>query len=227
MLDLPSLHHGARLGCGMKRSLLCSSLALAVIGTFLTPAARAEEDVTEALKKAVQAQLDAPAFRMRSVSTDITSNKTSAVTVELVKPNLLYWKSEENAQVTMEMWSDGKKTYMRQGPAGEIRPAAMDINSLITQARQVNPLETLITKAKDLKFVGNEEVNGVRASVYTFKSLLTGMDSSAKLWISDAESRPLKSETETHRDLKAAPVHKKTVITYEYDPSIKIVVPGS
>ena len=28
-------------------------------------------------------------------------------------------------------------------------------------------------------------------------------------------------------DLKAAPVHKKTVITYEYDPSIKIVVPGS
>jgi hypothetical protein len=149
------------------------------------------------------------------------------VTVELVKPNLLYWKSEENAQVTLEMWSDGTKTYMRQGPAGEIRPAAMDVNSLITQARQVNPLETLITKARDLKFVGHEEVNGVRASVYSFKSLLTGMDSSAKLWISDAESRPLKSETQTDRGIKAAPIHKKTVTTYEYDPSIKIVVPGS
>ena len=188
----------------------------------MTPAARAEEDVTEALKKAVQAQLDAPAFRMRSVSTDITSNKTSAVTVELVKPNLLYWKSEENAQVTVEMWSDGKKTYMRQGPAGEIRPAAMDINSLITQARQVNPLETLITKARDLKFVGHEEVNGVRASVYTFKSLLTGMDSSAKLWISDAESRPLKSETETHRALPKPVLTSRMPCKYDAVPILEI-----
>ena len=53
------------------------------------------------------------------------------------------------------------------------------------------------------------------------------MDSSVKLWISDTNPRPLKSEIETHREMKAAPVHKKTVVTYEYDPSMKIVVPGT
>jgi outer membrane lipoprotein-sorting protein len=209
----------------MKRSLFCISLAVAAVGTSFISTALAEGDVMEALKKAEQAQLDAPAFRMKMVSTDLTSNKTSAVTVEQVKPDLLYWRSEDNGQVTVEMWSDGKKPYMRQGPAGEIHPAPMDVNSLVTQARQVNPLETLITKAREPKLVGHEEVNGVPASVYTFKSLLTGMDSSVKLWISDADSRPLKTDTETQRELKGAPVHKKTVTTYEYDSSIKIVVP--
>lgn len=178
----------------------------------------------EALVNAQKTQLDAPAFRMKMASTD-NETKTSGMTIELVKPDLLYWKSEENGQVTVEMWSDGKKAYMRQGPTGEIQTAAMEISSLVTQALQVNPLETLVTKAHDLKFVEHEEVNGVATSVYSFKSLLMNMDSSVKLWVSDSDHRPIKSEIETHRELKAAPVHKKTIITYDYDPSIKIVVP--
>lgn len=179
----------------------------------------------EALKKAQQAQLDAPAFRMKMVSTD-TGNKTSAMTIELVKPEMLHWKSEENGQVTVEMWSDGKKTYMRQGSAGEIHDSPIDIGSLITQARQSNALETLIAAAKELKFIGHEDVSGTPASVYTFKTAMMGMDSSVKLWISDANSLPLKSEADLHRELKGATINKKIVTSYEYDPSIKIVVPG-
>lgn len=209
----------------MKRSLLCYSLAFTALGTFLGSTARAEENPMEALKNAQKTQLDVPAFRVKMASTD-SNTKTSGMTIELVKPDMLYWKSEENGQVTVEMWSDGKKTYMRQGPTGEIQTAAMEIGSLVTQARQVNPLETLVTKASELKFIEHEEVNGVGASVYTFKSLLMNMDSSVKLWISDADHRPLKAEIDTHRELKAAPVRKRTVITYDYDPSIKIVVPA-
>ena len=210
----------------MTRSLFCSSLAVAAIGTLFISIARAEDDPMEALKNAQKGHVEAPAFRMKMVSTE-ANDKSSGMTVELVKPDLLYWKSEENGQVTVEMWSDGKKTYMRQGPTGEIKPSPMEVSSLVTQARQVDPLGTLIEKARELKFVGHEEVKGVPASAYTFKSVLMNMDSAVKLWISDTNPRPLKSEIETHRELKGAPVHKKTVVTYEYDPSMKIVVPGT
>jgi len=178
----------------------------------------------EALKKAQKGQVEAPAYRMKMVSTE-SNDKTNTMTVELVKPDSLYWKTEDNGQVTVEMWSDGKKTYIRQGPAGVVQPSTMEVSSLLTQAGQVNPLPTLITGAQDLKIVGHDELNGAGASVYTFKSTLVNTDSSVKLWISDVDHLPLKSEVDMHRELKAASVHKKIVITYEYGPSIKIVVP--
>jgi len=209
----------------MKRFLFCSSLALASIGMLLPSVARAGDDPMEALKKAQTAQVDAPASRMKVVTTD-DNNKTSTVTIELVKPDMLHWTTENDGQVAMEMWADGKKTYMRQGPGGEIRESPININSLITQARQSNTLETLVAAAQDLKFVGHENVNGAPASIYTFKSTAMGLDSSVKLWVSDADNCPVKSEAEIRRELKGHTTSKKSVTTFEYGPSIKIVVPA-
>ena len=126
----------------------------------------------------------------------------------------------------MEMWADGKKTYMRQGPGGDIRESPINISALITQARQSNTLEAFIAAAQDLKLVGHEEVNGAPASIYTFKSTAMGLNSSVKLWVSDANNLPLKSEADTSRELKGHTTSKKSVTTFEYGPSIKIVVPG-
>ena len=103
----------------MKRSLFFSSLAATSIGILFISAAQAGDDPMEALKKAQKAQLDAPASRMKVITTD-DNNKTSTVTIELVQPDMLHWTTENDGQVAMEMWADGKKTYMRQGPAGEI-----------------------------------------------------------------------------------------------------------
>jgi outer membrane lipoprotein-sorting protein len=208
----------------MKRSLFCSSLAVAAIGILFISAARAGDDPMEALKKAQKAQLDAPASRMKVITTDDNS-KTSSVTIELVKPDMLHWTTEDNGQVTVEMWADGQKTYMRPGSAGEIRESPINISSLITQARQSNTLDALIAMAQDLKFVGHENVNGAPASIYTFKSTAMSLDSSVKLWISDADNLPLKSEAESHRTLKGHTTSKKAVTTFEYGPSIKIIVP--
>ena len=213
----------------MKRYLFCISLATAAVGTLFISTARAEDDAKEALKKAQKAQLDAPASRMKMISTD-AENKLSTMTIEFVKPDMMYWKMEENSQVKMEMWSDGKKTFMRHGPDGEIKEAPMNMSALITQARQSGSLEALIGMAKELKFVGHEKVNGTSASVYTFKTAIMGLDSVAKIWISDADNRPLKSESETHGELKIGSgpgrtTNKKSAITYEYDPSIKVVMP--
>jgi hypothetical protein len=126
----------------------------------------------------------------------------------------------------MEMWADGSKTFMRQGPGGEIHESPIDLNSLMTQARQSNILETLVAAAQDLKIAGHESVNGTPASIYTFKSTAMGLDSSVKLWVSDADNLPLKSEADTRRELKGHTTSKKSVTTFEYGPSIKIVVPA-
>jgi outer membrane lipoprotein-sorting protein len=214
-----------RLGWRMKRSLFFSSLAVTSIGMLFISAAHAGDDLMEALKKAQKAQLDAPAFRMKIVTTD-DNNKTSTVTIELVKPDMLHWATEDDGKMTVEMWADGKKTYMRQGPAGEIHESPINISSLITQARQSNTLETLIAAAQDLKFVGHENVNGAPASIYTFKSTAMGLDSSVKLWVSDADNLPLKSEADTRRELKGHTTSKKSITTFEYGPSIKIIVPA-
>jgi hypothetical protein len=144
----------------------------------------------------------------------------------MVQPNMLHWTTENDGKVAMEMWADGKKTVMRQGPGGEIRESPIELNSLITQARQSNTLETFIAAAQDLKMVGHEDVNGAPASIYTFKSTAMGLDSSVKLWVSDANNLPLKSEADTHRELKGHTTSKRSVTTFEYGPSIKIVVPA-
>ena len=209
----------------MKRSLFFSSLAAVSIGILFISAAQAGDDPMEALKKAQKAQLDAPASRMKVVTTD-DNNKTSTVTIELVNPDMLHWTTENDGQVAMEMWADGKKTYMRQGPGGEIHESPINISSLITQARQSNTLETLVAAAQDLKLAGHENVNGAPASIYTFKSTAMGLDSSVKLWVSDRDNLPLKSEADIHRELKGHTTSKKSVTTFEYGPSIKIVVPA-
>ena len=72
------------LGWRMKRSFFGSLLALATIGMLFTSVARAGDDAMEALKKAQKAQLDAPASRMKVVTTD-DNHKTSTVTIEMVQ----------------------------------------------------------------------------------------------------------------------------------------------
>jgi outer membrane lipoprotein-sorting protein len=215
----------------MKRSLFCISLGVAAIGTLFVSAARAEDNAMEALKKAQKAQLEAPASRMKMISTD-ADNKISTMTMEFVKPDMMHWRMEENNQVKMEMWSDGKKTFVRHGPGGEVKEAPLSMSAMLAQARESAAVEKLIAMAKELAFVGHENVNGTPASVYTFKTEMMGLNSATKLWISDVDNRPLKSEGETHGEIKigAGPgrkTNKKSVMTYEYDPSIKIVVPAN
>lgn len=209
----------------MKRFLFCGSLAVTSIGMFFVPAIQAGDDPMEALKKTQKAQLDAPASRMKVITTE-ENDKTSTVTIELVQPKMLHWTTENDGKVAMEMWADGQKTYMRQGPGGDIHESPIDLNSLITQARQSNTLETFIAAAQDLKLVGHETVDGAPASIYTFKSTAMGLNSSVKLWVSDSDNLPLKSEADTSRELKGHTTSKKSVTTFEYGPSIKIVVPG-
>jgi hypothetical protein len=215
----------------MRRLLFCISLAAAAIGTLLTSAARAGDDPMDAIKKAQKAQTEAPSCRVKVISTDIDSQKPSTIIMELVKPDLLHFRMEDNGQAKMEMWSDGKKTFMRHGPSGEIKEMPSSMSAIIAQAREQTSMNALLGMAKEVKFVGHENVNGTSASIYSFKTEIAGFTTTSKLWISDADSLPLKAEGETHGELKidAGPGHatnKKSLTTFEYDASIKIIVPA-
>jgi outer membrane lipoprotein-sorting protein len=214
----------------MKRSL--SYLALAVgTGIIFTAVARAADDPVEAIKKAQKAQTDATSCRVKVVSTDLDSQKQSTLILETVKPDQVHFRMEDNGQAKMEMWSDGKKTFMRNGPSGEIKELPANMSAIIAQAREQASISALLGMAKDVKFVGHENVNGASASIYTFKTEMMGFATTSKLWISDADNRALKAEGETHGELKigAGPGHasnKKSLTTFEYDLAIKIVVPA-
>lgn len=214
----------------MKRSLFCISLAAAAIGTLCISAVRAGDDPREAIAKAQKAQTEAPSCRVKIISTDIDGQKPSTIILELVKPDLFHFKMEDSGRVKMEMWSDGKKTFMRRGASGEVTEVPSTMSAIIAQAREQASINALLGMARDVRFVGRENLNGTSASIYTFTTEMAGFTTTSKLWISDADSRPLKAEGETHGELKidagsGHATNKKSLTTFEYDPSIKIVLP--
>ena len=86
--------------------------------------------------------------------------------------------------------------------------------------------------AKDVKLAGHETLDGKAASIYEFTTDLMGLTTDTKVWVSDADSRPLKAEADSHGELKlGARAGRKTnnhaVTAFDYDPSIKITLPGS
>ena len=99
-------------------------------------------------------------------------------------------------------------------------------------ARQASSLDLVLQMADRVRLVGHEPVNGVPASVYAFDALVMGMHAAGKVWVADGDGRPLKAEGEVNGEVKlggrgSRRVHKHSVATYEYDPSIRIVMPTS
>jgi outer membrane lipoprotein-sorting protein len=214
----------------MKCSLSCLALAVGT-GIIFTAVASAADDPVETIRKAQKAQTEASSCRVKVMSTDLDSQKASTIILETVKPDQVHFRMEDNGQAKMEMWSDGKKTFMRNGPSGEIKELPASMSAMIAQAREQTSINALLDMAKDIKFVGHENVNGASASIYIFKTEMMGFATTSKFWISDADNRPLKAEGETHGELKigAGPGHvsnKKSLTTFEYDLAIKIVVPA-
>ncbi len=206
-------------------SRLLFTAASACVLSSVAWAADPKDDVVAAMK----AQNDAPAYRMKMTSTDNSSKAVTSITLESVNPDGLHMKSEAGGVTTMELISDGKRTMMSQG-GGALQEAPAGMSAMIGQARKSATMETMIQAAKDVKLAGHESVNGVPATIYTFGTEMMGLQSTNKLWVSDKDHRPLKSEGEAHGDVQMGSqpgqkVDQKVAIAYEYDPSIKIVLP--
>jgi outer membrane lipoprotein-sorting protein len=212
----------------MKRSLPWP-LAVFLAAAFTTTALA--DDALAVLRKAQQAMLQAPAMRMTMESVDHTKDKTTNLVVEIVNPDEFHSKTTVNGKVTTEVVSDGKKTLIRQGDGG-FHPLPGNTVEMIMNARKSASLESVAEMATDAKVLGQEDVHGTRATVYTFETNAMGLTGLSKVWISDQDNLPLKAERHVAGQSKvsAGPgvkVDRDVTINFEYGPSIKITLPGS
>lgn len=211
-----------------------SRIWLAALALILMPIGAAfagGDDAKDALKKAQAARLDAPAVRMTMVFTDLSTNSVTSMIVEYVKPSSGHTKVVVSGKPMTEMVTDGQKTFMRQGDA-PYREAPTNVGALMMQSRQSAALDALIDTSSDVKLLGHETINGTPASIYTFKTTRLGLDTTAKIWIADSTNLPLKSESETHGEMQVGSspgreVNRTSTVTFEYDPTLKITLPGS
>ena len=204
-------------------SRLLLTAALACAGS-VSVSADPKDDVAAAMK----AQNDAPAYRMKMVSTDNNTKAVTTITLEAVGTDSLHLKTEGGPQ-QMEVITDGKRTMMSQG-GGALQEAPAGMGAMIGQARKSVAMDQMIKAAKDIKVVGHDPLNGVPATEYTFDTDMMGLHSTNKLWVSDKDHRPLKSEGVAKGEMSMGgqpgqKVDQSVSIAYDYDSSIKIELP--
>ena len=190
------------------------------------------DDAKDALIRCQQAQLAAPMCRMTINTKEADTGKASVVVVETAGPNQMHVRQERNGKVMMEMFTDGRKTMVRRGPDGPLVEAPPQVSAMIANLRMSISLQAITNAAKDVKVVGHDVVDGQAATIYTFTTDAMGVQGSSKLWVSDKDALPLKAEEDSTGTLTigldgAGPkARRHSEITFNYDPSIKVVVPG-
>ena len=175
---------------------LFAAATTACLFTSITSRAEPKDDLAAVMK----AQSDAPAFRAKVVTAG------------------------------NGMYSDGQKTLMKQGE-GAFQEAPPQMAAMLTQNSQEAMMQQAMQAAKNVKVSGHEPINGNPATVYSYDADMGGMQSSNKLWVSDKDHRPVKSESDVHGSVAAGAagntdISMKVTSTFEYDPSIKVVMPA-
>lgn len=208
----------------MMRSLLrglCGTLVAAVVASTTV---RAQDDGREALRQAAEAMRQAPAYRATVVD---AGSGSAELSMEVVNPNLLHVRTGMGT----EIYSDGKTILSREGASGAFMPARGNVAAEVALARQMATPDALLAMATGVRFTGRETVNGAPASVYAVDALVLGMRVNARVWVADADHRPLRVNGEVDGEAKLGGsrpgrrIHRNAVVTYDYDPSIRIVLP--
>lgn len=170
---------------------------------------KAEADI-EAMAEKV---LDQRSLRIK---TSVFGDKNFTTEVEYVSPDRFRIKSGPG----LERIIIGKDVYMFLGDSWAKLPG---YDGQLPDIREAFRNER--TKFfSDVRFIGDETVNGTSALVYEYKNKGEGSpaDNDSKIWVSKEDGLPLKIESR----YKSGSV-KATVVEYEYDPNIKIEAPAT
>ena len=172
----------------------------------------------------------APAYRMTVLSTDSDTKKTTTITMEMVNPNSFHMQQEEGGAVQMEIVTDGKTTYWRHGAGAKLELAPPAVSSMIATIREKITADTAAEGFTNVKADGHETVGGVPTSVYTAEHDRMGLHTKTRMWVSDQDHLPLKTEGDTSGETAIGnrpgrKVNRHTVATFDYDPSIKVTLP--
>lgn len=207
------------------RSFRYGLIGMVLAAVVACPTVRAQEDGREALRRSVEAMRQAPAYRATVVD---AGSSAAELRMEVVNPDLLHLRTGMGT----EIYSDGRTILAREGASGSFTPAHGNVAVTVALARQMATPDALLAMATGVRFVSRDTVNGVPASVYAVDALVLGMRVNARIWIADADHRPLRVDGEADGEVKFGTrtggrrVHRRAVVTYEYDPTIKVTMPA-
>lgn len=135
--------------------------------------------------------------------------------LEFVAPDRFHMKTGPGLETVII----GKDVYLSMGDSWQKMPGGL--------GSSVPDLRAAFDKEgrkwfSDVRFAGEETVDGVPALVYQYKNRGAGNagENDSKIWISKADGLPLKLEA-TYK----SGTLRSMLIEYEYDPNIKIEVP--
>ncbi len=177
------------------------------------PTPNVSGDAKDALLKVFAAQQAAKAYR---VTATVDSNgKTTHRTVEYVAPDRYHMKTD-----TAEVIIIGGKAYQNaKGTWTENAAIAIAFQPVLEEFKKL-PVDLT-----DVKMVGAEDVNGVKAAVYQYNaSTKVGdqtVNSAVKVWANPANNLPVKQEVTG----EFGGVKSTTTQTFDFDPNIKIDPP--
>jgi hypothetical protein len=194
-------------------------------GLIFTVAARADDAARQAIQKALKAQLEVPAYRLKSSCLDNVKFNTHDVITEVANPDRVHTVRKWNGSVNIEAFTDGKRLLTRDGGAGEFKEQTDDPAAKIKELRD-NALLGEPGKEDDVRQKGQETIKGVKASVFIVTS--KSLTETTTLWIDDNRVlktvRKIKGEVSILKQTTRVDMYCET--TYEYDPSMKITLPA-
>ncbi len=185
--------------------------AASTSGAMATPIVSG--DAKDALLKVFAAQQAAKAYR--ATATVDSNGKTTHRTVEYVAPDRYHMKTD-----TAEVIIIGNKAYQNANGKWTENAALAGLFQPVLDEFKKMPVEMT-----DVKIVGTDDVNGVKAAVYQFNSSAKVGDqtvnSAVKVWANPANNLPVKQEvTGAFSGVKST-----TTQTFDYDPNLKIDPP--
>jgi hypothetical protein len=176
----------------------------------------APSDPQQALFDVLKSAMQAPPYHISSTTTT-DSGTTTVITGEVILPDHFHIKVSTGS----EMLVVGDKSYQMLNGSWTSFP--IDIGSIVNGLMggiSADPSKTI----SDVQYVGQDNVNGASAQVYTYTSSvdLSGqtVTSQVKMWI--ANGLPVRQEING----EFAGIKSKTVQVITYDPSIKIEAPS-
>ncbi len=209
-----------------RLSLVGPVVAAGVIFTF---AARADDAAIDAIKKTVQVQREVVAYRTKKSTTSMVPRiSIIEITTEVVNPDKVHVKEEVDGTLKSESLTDGQRLFVREDPKSEWKEETRDAAKKIKALRE-DAMTSTPKPGDEIRLSGHEDFKGVPVSVYIWKSV-GSLESTITVRIADKDNRLLDETGATKGEFA---VLKQTVRidmswhkTYEYDPTIKIMLPA-
>lgn len=180
------------------------------------------------IMNAHRAQMNAKSYRTRTIQTE-ASGKTSTITFEFVAPDRVHLTNNDGSETIA---IKGVGTYQKPA-AGQWIKSPFDFSEMIFAFMDPKALaefqNSIVVSA--VKFVGPDLIDTKPMFVYQYSSVLKGLgpggsdiNGTQKMWVGVTDGLPYKLEGDQDSAVTAgAKTH--SLITYDYDPNIKIEPP--